>query len=130
MPPGASVAKKRVSVGVSLAPAARQDVREILRWSEEKFGKLAQERYRALLKQALSDIEADPELAGSKERLDILRSGVRTYHLSSSRRRVKGTGVKDPRHFILYQKRADGVIEVGRVLHDGCDLERHVPEDY
>ena len=124
------MAKKRVSASASLAPAARQDVREILRWSEEKFGKRAQERYRALLKQALRDIEADPELPGSKQRVEIMIEGARIYHLSYSRRRVKGPGVKDPRHFILYRKREDGVIEVGRVLHDDCELERHIPEDY
>lgn len=82
------------------------------------------------MKQALRDIEADPELAGSKEHRDIFRGGVRTYHLSSSRDRVIGPQVKEPRHFILYRKREDGVIEVGRVLHDGRDLERHVPADY
>lgn len=124
------MAKKRDSARLSLAPAALKDVREILRWSEEKFGILAQERYRALLKQALSDIEGDPELVGSREHREILRRGVRTYHLLFSRSRVMGPQVKEPRHFILYRKREVGVIEVGRILHDGRDLERHIPENY
>jgi len=66
------VAKKRVSVRPSLAPAARQDVREVLRWSEQKFGLTAAARYRALLKQAARDIGADPERPGSKERPEIM----------------------------------------------------------
>ncbi len=41
-----------------------------------------------------------------------------------------GPQVKEPRHFILYRKREVGVIEVGRILHDGRDLERHIPENY
>ena len=123
------MAKKR-SVRVSLAPAARQDVREVLRWSEEKFGRRAAVRYRELLQQALRDIEADPERPGSKERPEIMIEGARTYHLSFSRSRVGGPGVKAPRHYVLYRSREDGVIEVGRILHDGRDLERHLPEDY
>jgi hypothetical protein len=35
--------------------------------------------------------------------------------------------VKTPRHFLLYRRREDGVIEVGRVLHDSRDLERQLP---
>ena len=45
-----------------LAPAARQDLRQILNWSEWKFGHAAAARYRALVKQA-----ADLTRKGSKE---------------------------------------------------------------
>lgn len=124
------MAKRRVLARVSLALAASQDVRKILKWTEEKFGKRAQERYTELLLQALRDIEADPERPGSKEWPDILAIGTRTYHLSFSRSRANGQAVKEPRHFILYRLRKDGGIEVGRILHDGRDLQRHLPEDY
>jgi toxin ParE1/3/4 len=56
--------------------------------------------------------------------------GARTYHLSFSRSRAAGPAVKEPRHFLLYRLRDDGVIEVARILHDGRDLQRHLPEDY
>lgn len=115
----------------SLAPAAHQDVREVLRWSERKFGKTAAARYRALIKQAVRDIGADPERPGSKEQPEIMiNKGGRTYHLEFSRSRVSGPSVKDPRHFLLYRRREDGVIEVARILHDSRDLQRHLPEDY
>ena len=116
------MAKKRVS-RPSLAPAARQDIREVLRWSEQNFGETAAARYRALIKQAVRDIGADPERPGSKERPEIMIQGARTtYHLSFSRSRLSGPGVKEPRHFLLYRRREDGVIEVARILHDGRDL--------
>ena len=123
------MAKKRVS-RPSLAPAARQDVREILRWSEQEFGGTAAARYRALIKQAVRDIKADPERPGSQEWPEIMIQGARTYHLEFSRSRVSGSRVKEPRHFLLYRRRDDGVIEVARILHDGRDLQRHLPEDY
>jgi plasmid stabilization system protein ParE len=123
------VAKKRIS-RPSLAPAATQDLREVLRWSERSFGHSAAKRYRALIKQALRDIGESPERPGSQERPEIMVRGARTYHISLSRSRVSGPGVKEPRHFLLYRRRADGVIEVARILHDGRDLGRHLPEDY
>ena len=124
------MAKKRVLARIRLALAASQDVRKILKWTEEKFGKRAQERYRELLLQALRDIEADPERPGSKEWPDILAIGIRTYHLLSRRNRTNGQAVKEPRHFILYRRRKEGGIEVGRILHDGRDLQLHLPKDY
>lgn len=83
-----------------------------------------------LIRQALLDVEADPERPGSKERPEIMIKGARTYHLSLSRSRVSGQPVKEPRHFLLYRRRADGVIEVARVLDDARDLQRHLPEEY
>ena len=64
------------------------------------------------------------------ERPEVMIEGARTYHLSLSRRRVSRPGVKEPRHFLLYRLRGEGVIEVARILHDGRDLQRHLPEDY
>jgi toxin ParE1/3/4 len=101
-----------------------------LKWSEEKFGSRAAQRYRALLKQALGDIAADPERPGSMERPELI-TGARTYHLRFSRDRARVSGpVRNPRHFLLYRRNDEGVIEVARVLHDARDLDRHLPEDY
>lgn len=95
-----------------------------------EFGERAALRYDALIKQALKDIAADPERPGSKERPEIMIEGARTYHLSLSRSHVSSPGVKEPRHFLLYRHRGDSVIEVARILHDGRDLHRHLPDDY
>lgn len=87
-------------------------------------------RYRALIRQALLDIKADPERLGSKPRPDLLVDGARTYHIVLSRTRSTGARVKEPRHFLLYRRREDGGIDVARVLHENRDLARHLPVDY
>jgi toxin ParE1/3/4 len=73
----------------------------------------------------------DPDRIGSHKRPEIA-AAARTYHLWHSRNRVaKRVGrVKSPRHFLLYRMRPDGQIEIGRVLHDSMDLERHLPDEY
>jgi toxin ParE1/3/4 len=109
---------------------ARRDIAVILKRSLQEFGMDASLRYRALIRQALLDIETDHERPGSKERPEIMIEGARTYHISLSRTRVSGARVKEPRHFLLYRRREDGVVEVARILHDGRDLARHLPESY
>jgi len=37
--------------------------------------------------------------------------------------------VKKPRHFLVYRRRGEEVIDVVRVLHDARDLERHLPDE-
>jgi toxin ParE1/3/4 len=56
--------------------------------------------------------------------------GARTYHIQFSRSRVSGPSVKEPRHFLLYRRREERVIEVGRIIHDSRDLARHLPGVY
>ena len=60
------MAKKRLQV--HLTGRARRDIAAILKTSLHEFGEAASLRYRALLRQALLDIEADPDRPGSKER--------------------------------------------------------------
>lgn len=121
---------KKPRAQVHVTSAARRDIATIVRRSFEEFGEAASQRYEALLLQALLDIGADPKRPGSKERPEFLVEGARTYHLEFSRRRVSGSRVKDPRHFVLYRCREDGVIEVARIIHDSRDLDRHVPKSY
>jgi len=126
------VSKARRRHKAVLSPEARRDLREILKWSEAKFGRDAALRYEDLIVQALHDIEADLERPGSQERSE-LQKGVRTYHLSFSKERARSAlgVVQNPRHFIIYRRR-DGlsVIDILRILHDGRDLQRHIPEEY
>lgn len=116
---------------IVLSPSARSDIREALLWSQERFGERTAARYRDLLKQALRDIAANPERPGSRERAELAR-GIRTYHLFFSRDRARSDLgiVKNPRHFLVYRRRGEDVIDIVRVLHDARDLERHLPEDY
>ena len=114
-----------------LSPQAEQDIEAILAWSHEEFGEKARLRYEALLIRAILDVAEVPERAGSHERPDIV-NGARTYHLRYSRDHVKRTvgRVQRPRHFLLYRTFDEGGVEIGRVLHDGMDLSRHLPDDY
>jgi len=115
---------------VRLTGPAKRDLSGLMEWTVQEFGERAALRYDTLIKQALKDIGVDPERPGSKEWPEIMIQGARTYHLEFSRSRVSGSRVKEPRHFLLYRRRDDGVIEVARILHDGRDLQRHLPEDY
>ena len=127
------MAKKRDHPKAVLSPAARRDLHDALRWSETKFGHDAKLRYAALIVQALRDIESDPVRHGSTERPEIMIDGARTYHIRLSRDRATTElgAVRNPRHFILYRRRENqNVIDIGRILYDGRDLQRHLPEDY
>ncbi len=113
-----------------LSPAAEQDILSILAWTHQQFGENARLRYEALLGQAILDVAEDPERIGVIRREEI-REGAFTYHLWHSRLRVDTSvgRVRKPRHFLLFRV-ADGVVEIGRVLHDSMDLDRHLPEGY
>jgi len=124
------VAKTPVRLRAVLAPEAKHDFHEALKWSALKFGDRAALRYRELLKQAIRDIESDPARPGSQERPELAK-GARTYHLHFSRERARsGAGVvHKPRHFLLYRSNG-GLVEIARVLHDARDLALCLPSEY
>jgi toxin ParE1/3/4 len=121
---------KEIGRRLHITGPARRDIVAIVKRSLQEFGKAACLRYTALIRQALLDIAADPQRPGSSGRPEVMADGARTYHISHSRARVSGSRVKEPRHFLLYRCREDGLIEVARILHDSRDLERHLPEEY
>lgn len=93
----------------------------LLAWTMTYFGASAQRRYERLLSSALVDLLDDPQRINSALRPE-LGEGVRSYHLRHAR---KHSGVARPRHLILYRMDDAGTVEVGRVLHDAMELERH-----
>jgi toxin ParE1/3/4 len=116
---------------VIIAPRAQDDIEGILAWTLENFGPQTLERYAKLIQTAIEDVGEDPELAGSVHRPEIAK-GCRTYHLFHSRKRAgrRGQRVRNPRHLLLYRKRSDETVEIGRVLHDTMDFEEHLPTEY
>jgi toxin ParE1/3/4 len=96
----------------------------ILAWSEEKFGAEACERYRQLIATAIRDAAARSDDVGHQLRPE-LGDKVFTWHLSQSRTRSPGGGVRRPRHFLICRQDGD-VLIVGRILHDAMELRRHV----
>jgi toxin ParE1/3/4 len=116
---------------VIISPKARSDIANILAWTHESFGPRAMRRYAKLIHTAVEQVAADPEVAGSEPRPEIAKT-CRTYHLFYTRKiaAARANRVRNPRHLLLYRVTEAGVVEIGRVLHDSMDLERHLPEEY
>jgi toxin ParE1/3/4 len=108
-----------------LTHSAHADLREIIRWSLDEFGRDAAVRYNHLMFSGFREIAANPELPASRA---FEKGAVRLFHLRHCRdREVSGRGgVKMPRHFIAYRRSASGGVEILRVLHDRMDLGRHL----
>jgi len=106
-------------------------MQSILAWTHEQFGHQARLRYELLLVRAILDVADDAHRSGSQHRPEIAHD-ARTYHLWHSRSRVEPAcdRVGRPRHFLLFRVRENGLVEIGRVLHDQVDLARHLPEEY
>lgn len=100
----------------------------ILDWTREEFGPRTSDRYAKLIRAALDDVRDDPDRFGAMKHT-ALGESCRTYHLSHSRKNVRGTRVKQPRHMLLFRV-VDDVVEIGRVLHDGMTLDLHLPADF
>lgn len=107
---------------LSLAPAARADIVDILEWSTRYFGLDISEGYEALIMAALERIVGEPMVPGSLERTD-LADGIRTLHLRTCRHWVSPTArhIASPRHFVIYREHGDSV-QVIRLLHEAMDV--------
>jgi toxin ParE1/3/4 len=103
---------------VRLGAIAELDFANILSWTTENFGARQSRIYRDTLVRAIGELANGPDVAGSKARDEIM-PGLRTFHVA--RHGQPG------RHFILYRATEGRIIEIGRILHDQMDLQRHLP---
>jgi toxin ParE1/3/4 len=103
---------------VRLGAIAEVDFANILKWTVENFGRQQAAVYRDILVQTIGELTKGPHVSGSRARDDIM-PGLRTLHVARHGRRG--------RHFLLYRIVEDGIIEIGRILHDQMDLQRHLP---
>ena len=103
---------------VRLGAAAEVDFANILKWTTDSFGARQSRSYRDTIVRAIGELAGGPEVAGSKARDEII-PGLRTLHVARHRRRG--------RHFLMYRVTSGSTIEIVRILHDGMDLQRHVP---
>ena len=110
-------------------PAARKDIKEVLKWSAENFGQAAAQRYKKLIGVALAEIAENPKLDHSYE-LRGLQAGIRLYHLRHSRKRapVDGQMVRNPRHFVAYAVHDRDTVIV-RVMHDQMEIVEQLKEE-
>lgn len=87
---------------------AARDIEEVLAYTLAQFGARKRAEYRALIRDALADIAADPHRAPAKHRPE-LHPGARTFHIARRGKRA--------RHFLLYRVIGDEFVDVGRLLH-------------
>lgn len=106
---------------VRVTATAENDIRNILQWTHERFGKTQAQIYGETLTRAIQALTEGPYVIGSRQR-DEIGKGLFTLHVARGRR--KG------RHLVVYRigdKGTSRMIEVLRLLHDSMDLIRHVP---
>jgi toxin ParE1/3/4 len=103
---------------VRLGALAELDFANVLKWTTENFGGRQAAIYRDTMLQAIGELANGPDVAGSRARDEIM-SGLRTLHVARHGRRG--------RHFLLYRAVEDRIIEIGRILHDQMELQRHLP---
>src|SRR4051812_759613 len=95
-----------------LSKRAIRDIEDVLAHTLEQFGPRQQERYKVLIRDALRDIAAHPDRLPAKSRPELHRE-ARTFHIARRGRPA--------RHFLLYRVLEQGVVDVGRLLHDSMD---------
>jgi toxin ParE1/3/4 len=107
-----------------LSRRAKSVIIAILARSEAEFGHAARDRYAALLFRAMQDVADDPTRLGAT----IDRSIDATccfYHIGHSRTRVPTPPgrVRSPRHLLVYEIAADGVVDIIAVVPDPVPRE-------
>src|SRR5215213_2337234 len=108
---------------VRLTDAAERDLRDIVRWTANRFGPEQARAYLAILRQAFRALEAGPVVPGARRRSE-LGNQLYTLHAARDGRRA--------RHLILFRAtllEGSGMVEVLRILHDSMDIVRHLPPD-
>ena len=93
---------------VVLQPAARRDVRSILRFSAETWGPAQRDKYRAAIDQALTTLSRSPHIGRLR---DEIGPGLRSHRVEQ--------------HIIYYRLRAD-TVTILRILHQKMDGDQHV----
>lgn len=103
-----------------LSGPANEDIRNIWEYTRSTYDYQQAIAYSELLEQAIRDIVADPERPSSIPRPN-LGAGVRSYHIELSKLR-SGTGIKSPRHVIVYTLRHVDEVYILRIVHDRMNL--------
>jgi plasmid stabilization system protein ParE len=110
---------------VRLLGDARRSINSALRWSFEEYGNDAAIRYRALIRQAISDFAASPS-APTVRSIGSLRSRkiLLRYDLALSQDRVPPDigKVSRPRHFLV-GRLEDDILRILFLAHDSMKPE-------
>jgi len=94
---------------LSLAPLARQDLKEIGRYSQQTWGAVQRDRY---LRQTRDIVEHLRTGAISGRSCPDIREGLRCHPCN--------------RQFIFFRRSAGGDVEILRILHERMGFNRHL----
>ena len=108
-----------MSFTLRFSKQAAQDIENVLAVTLLQFGEGQLSRYRDLIRQALSNLRADPYAPPAKHRPEI-HPDARTFHIARRGKRA--------RHLFVYRVVDPSTIEIARLLHDSMELWRHLPE--
>ena len=89
----------------SLTRQALEDLREIGRYTQERWGREQRRHYLALLDRSFNDLAENPSQG---QRCDEIRMGYRKF--------------PSGRHIIFFRESTGGGIEIVRVLHERMDV--------
>jgi toxin ParE1/3/4 len=106
-----------------LAHPAKADIAAILRTSQERGGRAASVRYRALIVAAMRRVAADPEGPATTDRGEVL-PGIRSFHMRHCRGESGEAPVRNPVHVVFYRALQPGIVEIVRVLHERMEPSR------
>jgi len=95
------------SLSTRLSPLARQDFKEVLKYTRGRWGAEQKEKYKNLLDASINRIAEFPRLG---KPLKGLPEWSLAYYAG--------------RHVIVYQVR-ETHLEIIRILYDGMDIKRH-----
>ena len=104
---------------VRLSFAAEADLENIVLWTAARFGERQARAYEGVLKNTLLSLRDGPLVARAKPRPEIARG---LYSIHAAGRSGKA------RHFVFFHVVDDEWIEIVRILHDGMDFRRHLPQ--
>ncbi len=105
---------------IRFADRAERDVRDIARWTQERFGTQQADRYVRHIKAATRRVGEDPQGLGTRIR-DELGPNKRSFHVSHV--------LRPARHLIVFEVRQNEIL-ILRILHERMDVASQVaPED-
>jgi|GEM_PF-381118 len=113
---------------VGLTASARDDIKEIADYAQERYGAKQAEAYQNVIEKAVMSISEDPLRPGSRDRSeDLKHPGLRSFHTALSNNPTE-TNVKNPRHLIFYFEPKNDRVLITRIIHDSRDIEHHLSQ--
>lgn len=114
--------------GFRLPRRVEARIAAILDEGAARFGDLARDRYAAIIVQAMRDVAENPRRHGAR-REPAVDPDALFYHLRhSSRRAADPHGrVATPRHILVYEVAADGVVDILGLIPDRMPPEIALP---